>query len=79
MKDKWRYNIRLAGRKGVVVREGTAEVDVETFYRLYQETAQRDGIFVHGQAHYADFLRLYGARGAATLFSPSTRGRPLPR
>src|SRR5579859_4732426 len=39
MKEKWRYNIRLAGRKGVQVREVTAPADVDTFYTLYQETA----------------------------------------
>src|SRR5262249_47433708 len=53
MKDKWRYNIRLAGRKGVQVREANSSEDVDTFYRIYEETARRDGIFIHGKQHYA--------------------------
>ena len=74
MKEKWRYNIRLAGRKGVQVREATSPEDVDTFYRIYEETAKRDGIFIHGKQHYADFLRLYGARDAAVLLIAEYEG-----
>jgi lipid II:glycine glycyltransferase (peptidoglycan interpeptide bridge formation enzyme) len=77
MKEKWRYNIRLAGRKGVTVRESRAPQDVDTFFRLYQDTATRDGIFIHSQRHYADFLRLYGARDAAALFIAEYEGTPI--
>lgn len=38
--SKTRYNIRLAERKGVSVREGTVK-DLETFYELMLETAER--------------------------------------
>ena len=77
MKEKWRYNIRLAGRKGVVVRVATTPADVETFYTLYQETAQRDGIFIHGKRHYEEFLRLYGERDAAALLLAEYEGTPI--
>jgi peptidoglycan pentaglycine glycine transferase (the first glycine) len=77
MKDKWRYNIRLAGRKGVQVREGKSPEDIDTFYRIYEETARRDGIFIHAKQHYADFLRLYGERDAAVLLLAEYEGTPL--
>jgi len=83
MKDKWRYNIRLAGRKGVVVRTANPEradaftTDLNTFYTIYRETAQRDDIFIHEQAHYDDFLRLYGARDAAALLIAEYEGAPI--
>ncbi|MGZ3716168.1 MAG: lipid II:glycine glycyltransferase FemX, partial [Ktedonobacterales bacterium] len=77
MKEKWRYNIRLAGRKGVQVREAGTPEDVDTFYRLYQETAERDGFFIHPQRHYADILRLYGARDAAVLLLAEYEGMPI--
>ncbi len=32
MKEKWRYNVRLAGRKGVIVRRGEGQDDLDTFY-----------------------------------------------
>ncbi len=83
MKEKWRYNIRLAGRRGVVVREANPKheaaftADLATFYTIYRETAQRDGIFIHEQAHYDDFLRLYGARDAAALLIAEYEGTPI--
>ena len=40
--QKWRYNIRLAGRKGVVIKEGTRE-DLKDFHKIMIETGNRDG------------------------------------
>src|SRR6185437_6198487 len=77
MHEKWRYNVRLAGRKGVTVREGSGTADRDAFYRLYRETADRDGIFIHGQQHYDDFLRLYGERDAAALLLAEFEGQPI--
>jgi lipid II:glycine glycyltransferase (peptidoglycan interpeptide bridge formation enzyme) len=77
MHEKWRYNVRLAGRKGVTVREGSGAADLDAFYRLYRETANRDGIFIHGQQHYNDFLRLYGERDAAALLLAEYEGTPI--
>jgi lipid II:glycine glycyltransferase (peptidoglycan interpeptide bridge formation enzyme) len=77
MKEKWRYNIRLAGRKGVKVREASSEADVDAFYALYKETAERDGIWIHPKEHYADFLRLYGERDAAALLLAEYDGAPI--
>lgn len=77
MKEKWRYNIRLAGRKGVQVRQANSPEDVDTFYRIYEETAKRDGIFIHGKQHYADFLRLYGERDAAVLLIAEYESEPI--
>jgi lipid II:glycine glycyltransferase (peptidoglycan interpeptide bridge formation enzyme) len=52
MKPKWRYNIALAGKKGVSVRRAD-EAGLELFYAIYRETAQRDGIAIHGKEYYA--------------------------
>ena len=35
--QKWRYNIRLAAKKGVEVREGTRE-DLKAFHKIMVET-----------------------------------------
>lgn len=40
--QKWRYNIRLASKKGVVVKEGTRE-DLKDFHKIMLETGKRDG------------------------------------
>lgn len=51
MKSKWRYNIRLAERRGISVRQGSV-ADLTTFYALYAETAQRDGFLIRPFDYY---------------------------
>ena len=51
MKQKTRYNIRLAGRKGVTVRIGT-EGDLPSLYRMYAETSVRDGFVIRSKHYY---------------------------
>ena len=58
MKPKWRYNIGLARRKGVVVRPGGV-AELETFYELYAATGQRDGFLIRPKAYYLDLWRQY--------------------
>ena len=55
MKPKWRYNIRLAEKKGVEVRREGAEA-LEIFYSLYLETARRDGIAIHPLSYYRELF-----------------------
>jgi lipid II:glycine glycyltransferase (peptidoglycan interpeptide bridge formation enzyme) len=51
MKPKTRYNINLAERKGVTVREGKKE-DLLTVYKLLLETAGRGKFRLHPQNYY---------------------------
>jgi len=57
MKAKTRYNIRLAERKGVEVREGGIE-DLDRWYSMYRETAARDRITIHSKQYYATLFEL---------------------
>jgi lipid II:glycine glycyltransferase (peptidoglycan interpeptide bridge formation enzyme) len=57
MKTKGRYNIRLAAKKGVTVRRGE-EAELPVFYRLFQETARRDGIAIHSFGYYRSLFSL---------------------
>ncbi len=60
MKQKTRYNVRLAERRGVTVRFGTAD-DLDLLYRLYAETAHRDNFVIRPLAYYrrawGDFMQ----------------------
>ena len=51
MKQKTRYNIRLAEKKGVLVRVGTQE-DLATLYKMYAETSLRDGFVIRDEGYY---------------------------
>ena len=68
MKQKTRYNIRLAGRKGVVVRQGT-EADLPMFYRLSQVTSTRDGFGIHSLAYYQAAFRLFSPEQCVLLIA----------
>jgi lipid II:glycine glycyltransferase (peptidoglycan interpeptide bridge formation enzyme) len=77
MKEKWRYNIRLAGRKGVVVRQGTTREDLDAYYRIYQVTSERDKFHINQESHYEDVLRLFGKDEHAALLLAEYEGKPI--
>ncbi len=51
MNQKMRYNIRLAGKKGVSIREAQVD-DLALLYRMYAETSTRDGFVIREEAYY---------------------------
>jgi len=53
MKQKTRYNINLAMRKGVTVRAGTM-ADFDMLFRMYAETSIRDGFVIRNDAYYRE-------------------------
>jgi len=53
MSQKTRYNVRLAERKGVTVRKGSL-ADLHLLYRMYAETAARDGFVIRPETYYHD-------------------------
>lgn len=64
MKPKWRYNIRLAAKKGVEVFEAAVE-DLDSWYDMYQVTAERDKITLHKREYYRalfDLAAQYGKK-----------------
>ena len=65
MKPKWRYNIRLAERKGVCVRQGDEE-DLPAIQKLLDLTGARDGFGIHSPDYYARATRLFLPTGLAT-------------
>jgi peptidoglycan pentaglycine glycine transferase (the first glycine) len=67
MKSKTRYNIRLAQKHGVAVREGS-ERDLPLLYRMYVETADRDGFVIRTEEYY---------RQAWGLMMQAGRAQPL--
>jgi len=76
MKSKWRYNIRLAGRRGVVVREGVA-ADLPVFYAMYAETGRRDGFLVRPYSYYKLIWERFLAGGLAHLLLAEVEGQAV--
>ncbi len=76
MKSKTRYNIRLAGRKGVRVREA-GEQDLPAFHALTAATSARDRFGVHPPGYYDMAYRLFADRGWARLLLAEVDGAPV--
>jgi len=57
MHKKTRYNIKLAGKKGVEIYWGS-ENDLDNWYDLYKTTSERDKIAIHGPAYYKKVFAL---------------------
>ena len=77
MKEKWRYNLRLAGRKGVTVRVASTEDDVRAWYRLLQVTGKRDQFGVHTLDYYLQVWRLFALHNQARLLLAEYEGQML--
>ena len=73
MKQKTRYNVRLAGRKGVTVRQGRAE-DFEQLYQMYAETAVRDGFAIRGWDYYQTVWNTFLNAGMLTPLIAEVEG-----
>lgn len=63
MKQKTRYNVRLAERKGITIRNGTVD-DIETFYSVMLETGARDDFSVHSMEYYSRCLQLFSNKNS---------------
>lgn len=66
MKQKTRYNIRLAERKGVVVRAGTRD-DLPMLYKMYAETSIRDGFVIRNDGYYKTVWELFMTGGHSSI------------
>ncbi len=73
MKPKWRYNIRLAERKGVTIQAG-GPAQLPLFYRLYAETAARDGFLIRPEAYYRDVWQQFLETGQAEMLLAEVEG-----
>lgn len=76
MKQKIRYNIRLAERKGVFVRSGT-EADLGLLYRMYAETSARDGFVIREEAYYRLVWETFMRAGVAEPLVAEVVGEPV--
>lgn len=77
-KQKTRYNIRLAERKGVTVRVPSPdEVPFDLLYRLYAETSVRDGFVIRHADYYRDAWGSFIRAGRAQPFIAEVEGQPV--
>ncbi len=73
MKSKWRYNIRLAKRKGVIVREARRD-ELPLLYTMYAETALRDEFVIRDEAYYLEAWTAFLDAGLAHPLVAEVKG-----
>jgi lipid II:glycine glycyltransferase (peptidoglycan interpeptide bridge formation enzyme) len=74
MKQKTRYNIRLAEKKGVTVR---AWDDIESFHKMMLLTGGRDGFGVHSLEYYRRAYELLHPKQMGEILVAEYEGKPL--
>jgi lipid II:glycine glycyltransferase (peptidoglycan interpeptide bridge formation enzyme) len=74
MKQKTRYNIRLAEKKGVTVR---AWDDLSAFHQMMKITSERDGFGVHSYEYYERAYELMHPRQMCEILVAEYEGKPL--
>ena len=74
MKQKTRYNIRLAEKKGVTVR---AWSDIESFHQMMLVTGVRDGFGVHSFEYYKRAYELLHPKQMGEILVAEYDGKPL--
>jgi peptidoglycan pentaglycine glycine transferase (the first glycine) len=76
MKPKWRYNVRLAERKGVSVREGTA-ADLSAIQKLMDITGERDGFGTHSASYHVAATEIFQPAGLMAWLLAEAEGETL--
>ena len=74
MKQKTRYNIRQAQKKGVTVE---ASNDMHTFNELMQVTGERDEFGIHAPAYYQRVYETFSKDGQCVLLIASYKSKPI--
>lgn len=76
MKQKTRYNVRLAKRKGVTIRTG-GEPDFDLLFNMYAETSIRDGFVIRDRDTYLLMWRTFLRAGMLEPLIAEVAGEPI--
>ena len=76
MKSKTRYNVRLAGRRGVEIRRGGLE-DIDLLYQMFAETSVRDGFIIRSQDYYRTVWGKFIQEDLAQPLIAEVEGEPV--
>lgn len=76
MKPKWRYNVRLAVRKGITVRAAGLE-GLDAFYDLMTVTGERDAFGIHSRDYYRRAIEVFAPHQRVQLFLAEYEGTPV--
>jgi len=74
---KTRYNIKVAQKHNVVVKEDNSPAAFKEYLRLTEETTSRQGFFAHNKTYHETMWKVMHAAGIAHLFTATHQGEVL--
>jgi len=76
-KPKTRYNIRVAQKHGISVREDNSEKGMEILYGLFSATGKRAGFFLRPKEYYCGYWQKCVESGMGKIFIAEFQNEPL--
>lgn len=73
--SKTRYNIRLAGKRGVTLREGTKE-NLDEFQAIMETTGDRDGFYIRKKEYFENIYDNFDEKHLKLVFA-DYEGKPI--
>src|SRR6266700_7815244 len=73
-KMTWRQNVRIAERKGVIIREAENDSDFDAYYSLMEVTSKRDNFLLLSKDYHKEILRQFVGKRDAVLYLAEHEG-----
>ncbi len=77
MHPKTRYNIRVAQKHGVVVKEDNSQEAFGEYLRLTQQTTERQGFYAHSTLYHQKMWNIMHEHGVARLWTATYQNQVL--
>ena len=77
MHPKTRYNVRVAEKKGVTIREAVDKEDLKEFYKILVVTAERDRFLIRGYEYFVKMWDHLVEAGLAKVFLGEYQGQAI--
>lgn len=77
MHPKTRYNVRVANRYGVEVKETTNDKGFEIYLKLLFDTTKRQGFYLHSQKYHRDLWKILKESDMPHIMLASYQGKVL--
>ena len=77
MKQKTRYNIRLAEKKGVTIVEDSTDAGLEEYLKILKETTRRQAFYAHNEAYFRSMWQTLKQGKMIHVFKAMFEGKTL--
>jgi len=77
MHSKTRYNIRIAQKRGVAIKEDSSDNAFAQYLKLSSETTKRQGFYAHDRSYHEIMWNTLSKSGIAKLWTASYNGEIL--